>query len=79
MYPHNLKIFANRVNLNRNIATFLYFALNFYTMSDKFFPQNLNSLLLEILEQLNSKSEVLGLAYNQIFNPDLFPHLKMKR
>jgi len=48
-------------------------------MSDKFFSQNLNSLLLEILEQLNSKSEVLGLAYNQIFNPDLFPHLKMKR
>lgn len=48
-------------------------------MSDKFFPQNLISLLREILEQLDNKSEVLGLSYNQIFNPDLFPNLRMER
>ncbi len=48
-------------------------------MSDKFFPQNLLSLLKEIIEQLDDKNEVLGLPYNQIFNPDLFSNLRMER
>jgi putative selenate reductase len=48
-------------------------------MSDQFFPQSISSLLQEILTQLDSKDEILGLSYNQIFNPEKYPHLAMTR
>ena len=48
-------------------------------MSDQFFPQSISSLLQEVLTQLDSKDEILGLSYNQIFNPEKYPHLAMTR
>ncbi|NOR86452.1 MAG: NAD(P)-binding protein, partial [Bacteroidales bacterium] len=48
-------------------------------MSDKFFPQDLGALLKEILIQLDQTQDILGIPYNQIFNPLLHPQLKMNR
>ena len=48
-------------------------------MSDHFYPQNVSSLLAEILDQLHSNSTVLGLSSDQIFIPAVYPALRMKR
>lgn len=48
-------------------------------MSDQFYPQNISSLLAEILQQLHSNSNVLGLPYDQIFIPAKHPTLQTKK
>lgn len=48
-------------------------------MSDHFYPQTLFSLLIEILDQIETRNDILALPRELLFNPDKHTELRTKR